>query len=264
MTAAFLAHPELIRLPRRAGRRIAHVHLLAAPLAAHLHALGHGGDSIARLPFTVCLIPITVRRMIPGIVLAGGKSSRMGRPKALLPIGPDRETFFDRITRTLIEGGADDVVVVIGADAAAIRAALMSTTPRVRLIDNPDYEGGQLTSLLAGLRAIDRPGVSAALVTLIDSPLISAESVRALIRARRERGAMIVRPAKDGRHGHPVVFGRELFDELRLADPAQGAKAVVHAHAAEIFEVPTDDEGAYVDIDTREDYERWIGRLPMT
>jgi molybdenum cofactor cytidylyltransferase len=197
--------------------------------------------------------------MIPGIVLAGGKSSRMGRPKALLPIGPNGETFFDRITRTLIAGGVDDVVVVVGADADAIRAGVASDTPRVRLIDNPDYERGQLTSLLAGLRAIDRPGVSAALVTLIDSPLISGDSVRHLIRARRERGSPIVRPAKDGRHGHPVIFGRELFDELRCADPAQGAKAVVHAHAVGIFEVPTDDEGAYIDIDTREDYERWIG-----
>ncbi len=201
--------------------------------------------------------------MIPAIVLAGGKSSRMGRPKALLPIGPHRETFFDRITHTLMAGGVDDVVVVIGADADAIRAAVASDMPRVRMIINPDYERGQLTSLLAGLRTIDRPGVSAALVTLIDSPLISVDSVRQLIRARRERGASIVRPAKDGRHGHPVIFGRELFDELRRADPAQGAKAVVHAHAADIFEVPTDDEGAYIDIDTREDYERWIGPLPQ-
>jgi molybdenum cofactor cytidylyltransferase len=250
MTPAFLAHPELIRLPRGSGRRIAHVHLLAAPLAAHLHAdLCHGENSI-------------LLTMIPGIVLAGGKSSRMGRPKALLPIGPNRETFLDRITRTLIAGGVDDVVIVIGADADAIRAAVTFDTPRVRLIDNPDYERGQLTSLVAGLRTIDRPGVSAALVTLIDSPLISVDSVRQLIRARRERGAAIVRPAKDGRHGHPVIFGRELFDELRRADPAQGAKAVVHAHAAGIFEVPTDDEGAYIDIDTREDYERWIGRFP--
>ena len=200
--------------------------------------------------------------MIPGIVLAGGKSSRMGRPKALLPIGPDGETFFDRITGTLIKGGVEEVVVVVGADADAVRAAVAPGSTRVRLITNPDYERGQLTSLLAGLRTIDRPGVSAALVTLIDSPLISVESVERLIRTRREKGALIVRPASNGRHGHPVIFGRELFDELRRADPAQGAKAVVHAHASDIVEVPTDDEGAFIDIDTREDYERWIGPFP--
>jgi molybdenum cofactor cytidylyltransferase len=210
--------------------------------------------AIGRLPFTV-------EGMIVGIVLAGGKSLRMGRPKALLPVGRRGETFFDRITHTLIAGGVDEVVVVVGADAVAIRAAI-SETPRVRLITNVDYERGQLTSLLAGLRAIDRPGVSAALVTLIDCPLITVDNVRGLIRARMERGAPIVRPGKDGRHGHPVIFGRELFDELRRADPAQGAKAVVHAHAADILEVPTDEEGAYIDIDTPEDYERWIGPLP--
>lgn len=199
--------------------------------------------------------------MIPGIVLAGGKSSRMGRPKALLPIGPDGETFFDRITRTLMAGGVEEVVVVVGADADAILAAVTPGSLRVRIVTNPDFERGQLTSLLAGLRTIDRPGVSAALVTLIDSPLISVADVQRLIGARRERGASIVRPASNGRHGHPVIFGRELFDELFRADPAQGAKAVVHAHAADIFEVPTDDEGAFIDIDTPEDYERWIGRL---
>jgi len=199
--------------------------------------------------------------VIPGIVLAGGKSSRMGRPKALLPIGPAGETFFDRITRTLIEGGVQDVVVVVGADADAIRAVVAPASLHVQLVNNPDFERGQLTSLLAGLRTVDRPGVSAALVTLIDSPLISAADVRRLIEARREHRAPIVRPARNGRHGHPVIFGRELFDELRRADPAQGAKSVVHAHAVEIVEIEPDGEGAFIDIDTPEDYERWIGPL---
>jgi molybdenum cofactor cytidylyltransferase len=250
MTATTLAHPELIRLPGSTRRRIAHIHLVAAALATHFYSgVRHVRNSIVVRLFIV----------IPGIVLAGGKSSRMGRPKALLPIGDAGETFFDRITRTLLKGGVQDVVVVIGADADAIRGVV--TLPlHVRLVTNPDFERGQLTSLLAGLRAIDRPGVSAALVTLIDSPLISAADVRSLIAARREHHAPIIRPAKDGRHGHPVIFGRELFDELRRADPAQGAKAVVRAHAAAIVEIEPDGEGAFIDIDTPEEYARWIGR----
>jgi molybdenum cofactor cytidylyltransferase len=252
MSAAPLADPELVRLPRRSRSGVAHIHLVAATLAAHFYSgLGHVQNSIVVRLLTV----------IPGIVLAGGKSSRMGRPKALLPIGPKGETFFDRITRTLMEGGVEDVVVVIGADADAIRAAVRPASLHVRLVTNPDFERGQLTSLLAGLRAIDRPGVSAALVTLVDSPLISAVDVRRLIEARREHRAPIVRPAKDGRHGHPVIFGRELFDELRRADPAQGAKSIVHAHAADIIEIHAHDEGAFIDIDTPEDFERWIGPL---
>ena len=196
--------------------------------------------------------------MIPGIVLAGGKSSRMGRPKALLPIGSSGDTFFDRVTRTLLEAGIQDVIVVVGADADAIRAA---ARPRsgVRIVDNPDYDEGQLTSLLAGLRAIDAAHTTAALMTLIDVPLVSAATVRTLIATQRERGALVVRPVSNGRHGHPVIFGRDLFGELQCADPAHGAQPVVRAHAADMIEVPIDDEGAFTDIDTREEYERFIG-----
>ena len=196
--------------------------------------------------------------MIPGIVLAGGRSSRMGRPKALLPITSPDDTFFDRVTRTLLDAGVEDVVVVVGADADAIRAAVRPR-PGVRVVDNPDYARGQLTSLLAGLRAIDRDRATAALVTLIDVPLVSAATVRALIAAQRERGAPVVRPVSKGRHGHPVIFARRLFGELERSDPAQGAKPIVRAHAAAMLEVPIDDEGAFADIDTREDYERVIG-----
>ena len=182
----------------------------------------------------------------------------MGRPKALLPIGDD-ETFLDRITRTLVDAGLDDVVVVVGADARAIRAA---AAPRagVRIVDNPDHERGQLTSLVAGLAAIGG-NAEAALVTLIDVPLVSTLTVRALLMEWRRRPAPIVRPVSHGRHGHPVIFDRTLFAELRAADPRQGAKVVVRAHAAAIVEVPVEDEGAFTDIDTLEDYERVFGRL---
>ena len=197
---------------------------------------------------------------IPAIVLAGGKSSRMGRPKALLPIGSTGETFFDRVTRTLAEAGLEEIIVVVGADAMAIRAGARPKAD-VRIVDNPDFEHGQLTSLLAGLRAIDMARAPAALVTLIDVPLVSPATVRTLIAAQRERGAPIVRPVSGGRHGHPVIFGRELFAELERADPALGAKPVVRAHEAAIVDVPVDDEGAFADIDTRADYERVIGPL---
>ena len=196
--------------------------------------------------------------MIPGIVLAGGRSSRMGRPKALLPIGSSGETFFDRVTHTLLTAGVNDVIVVVGADAQVIRANAKPATG-VRIVDNPDYAQGQLTSLLAGLRACERARASAALVTLIDVPLVSAATVRLLIAAQRESNAPVVRPVSQGRHGHPVIFGRALFEQLERADPLRGAKPVVRAHEAEMVEVPIDDEGAFTDIDTREDYERFVG-----
>ena len=212
-------------------------------------------DSIARHALCVYRLP-----MIPGIVLAGGRSSRMGQPKALLPIGKAGETFLDRVTSSLLEGGVDGVLVVVGADADAIRQQAKER-PRVRIVHNPDFERGQLTSMLAGLRSIDEPAASGLLVTLIDVPLVSPDTIRRLIGVHREHAASIVRPVSKGRHGHPVIFHRRLFDELRGADPARGAKPVVNAHSAEIDEVTVEDEGAFIDIDTPEDYERWIGPL---
>jgi CTP:molybdopterin cytidylyltransferase MocA len=195
--------------------------------------------------------------MIPGIILAAGNSSRMGRIKALLPISKD-ETFLDRVTRTLRNGGVEEVIVVVGADAAAIREAVGRSKMPARVVENPNYENGQLSSLVAGLKAVDRPGVTGALVTLIDVPLVSPATVRALLQEFRAGRALIVRPASKGRHGHPVIFDRALFDEFRRANPAEGAKEVVRAYSAEQLNVEVADEGAFTDIDTPEDYNRLI------
>jgi molybdenum cofactor cytidylyltransferase len=200
--------------------------------------------------------------MIPAVVLAAGKSSRMGRTKALLPVGSSGETFLDRIIRVLREGGADAVVVVIGGDGAAVRASMPRDDVHVSSVENPRYEEGQLSSLLVGLAAVEQrhDNVEAAMVTLVDLPLISAATVRAVREAfLANPGAPLVRPRHGGRHGHPVIFNRRIFGELRRADPSQGAKPVVHAHAAEEVNVDVDDEGAFIDIDRPEDYERFIG-----
>ena len=185
----------------------------------------------------------------------------MGRPKALLPIDSTGRTFVSRIVSTLHAAGRDDVLVVIGpdVDAAAIDAAIGRTWPRVRLVLNPDPAQGQLSSLLAALEVADRPGVRGILVTLVDVPRVSSQTIRAVVSAHEASGAPIVRPAMNGRHGHPVIFDRRLFEELRAADPEMGAKAVVRRHAAEIQDVEVVDEGAFVDIDTPDEYLKWIG-----
>ncbi|HEV3215828.1 MAG TPA: nucleotidyltransferase family protein [Vicinamibacterales bacterium] len=195
--------------------------------------------------------------MIPGIILAAGKSSRMGRTKALLPISTN-ETFLDRVMRTLRDAGVEEIVVVVGADAAAVREAVERSKTRARVVENPDYEQGQLSSLVAGLKTIDRPGVTAALFTLIDVPLVSPATVRTLLQEFRAGSALVVRPASKGRHGHPVIFDRALFDEFRNGNPAEGAKGVIRAYSAEQLNLEVDDEGAFTDIDTVEDYKRLI------
>ena len=201
--------------------------------------------------------------IVPGVILAGGRSSRMGRPKALLPVD-ERDTFVSRLVRTLRAAGVAEVVVVAAADGPvdAIRAALAGVDPPPRLQLNPDASRGQLSSLLTGLEAVDRPGVDALLMTLVDVPLVGVSTVRALLAAHARSRAPIVRPvrAADAAHGHPVLFDRSVFAALRGADPRTGAKPVVRARAAEIENVPVDDPGAFGDIDTPADYRRVLGR----
>ena len=193
--------------------------------------------------------------MVRAIVLAAGASSRMGRAKAALPLGASGETVLARVIRGLIEGGVDDVTVVAGAHVVAVREAMPSDR-RIRLVEHAGWQNGQLSSLIAGLDAVAEPQLEAVLVTLVDVPLVRAETVAAVLRAWRATRAPITRPVDGDRHGHPVVFDAAVFDELRAADPRVGAKEVFAAHRARILDVPVTDEGAFLDLDTPGDYER--------
>ena len=179
----------------------------------------------------------------------------MGRGKATLPLAGG-ETFLVRIIRTLRAASVDDVVVVVGHDPEPIVKSLESSDLTVRVILNEAYESGQLSSVLAGLRAIDRPGVTALLLTLVDVPLGSTATVKAVLERYRAAGAPIVRPVSRGRHGHPVVVDRSLFQLLRSANPSLGMKPIVRTHASAAGDVEVDDEGAFTDIDTPDEYAR--------
>jgi molybdenum cofactor cytidylyltransferase len=198
--------------------------------------------------------------MIPAVILAAGRSSRMGRAKALLPLG-NSSTFLTRLIDTFQNADVADVVVVLGHDAESIQEIVAQAAPAARVVINPDYDRGQLSSVLTGIRAIDRPGVSAMLMMLVDVPFVSAATVRSVIEKYRATRAPIVRPVRGAEHGHPVLIDRSLFDALRSADPANGAKPIVRAHVSEAGNVPVDDDGAYVDVDTPEAYARALERF---
>lgn len=193
--------------------------------------------------------------MIPAIVLAAGMSTRMGRAKAMLPIGGG-DTFLSRIVRTFQRAGVDDIVVVVGYQFEPVVTSVEDAGLAVRFARNDDYERGQWSSLVCGLNMVDRPGVRAALLTLVDAPLVAPSTVRAVIDRYNRTHAAIVRPVRADAHGHPVLIDRALFDEIRRADPAAGAKPVIRAHVTAEGEVEVDDEGAFVDVDTPEEYER--------
>ena len=195
--------------------------------------------------------------MLAGVVLAAGDSRRMGSPKALLPI-PGGPPFVVRIVQTLRAAGVTDVVVVTGRHHDDIRRVLEAAARPggPRLARNPDPSRGQLSSLLVGMDAVVTPGTAGLLVTLVDVPMVSVRTVEAVVERWRQERAPIVRPAIGDRHGHPVIFDRSLFDELRRAPIDAGAKSVVRAHEHEIVNVAVDDEGCLVDIDTPEEYRR--------
>jgi molybdenum cofactor cytidylyltransferase len=198
--------------------------------------------------------------VIPAIVLAAGLSTRMGSPKAMLALG-ERETFLSRIIRTFHDARVEEVIVVVGHQAEAIRTSLSTTGVTARFVDNPDYRSGQFSSLVTGLDAVERPGVSAVLVTLVDVPLVTAATVDAVVAHYRRTHAPIVRPTRGIEHGHPVLIARSLFAELRRADPLGGAKPVVRAHASAAGDIAIDDAGAFLDIDTADEYRRVFGTI---
>lgn len=193
--------------------------------------------------------------MTRGIVLAAGASTRMGRPKALLPAGGS--TFVRTILTALRDGGVADAVVVVRPGRDDVIAEVEAVRYG-RAVTNPGADAGQLSSLLTGLDAIDEDGLDAALVTLVDVPLVSAATIRLLLARAAVSRAAIVRAVHGGRHGHPVIFKRQVFAALRAADPAVGAKEVVRA--ARVEDVEVDDPGVLVDVDTPLDYARLFGK----
>jgi molybdenum cofactor cytidylyltransferase len=194
--------------------------------------------------------------VIPALILASGLSERMGRPKALLPTGPGGPTFVCKIAETMRAGGIEDVLVIGRPDNDALRAEVERLGTNVRFVANVHADEGQLSSLIAGLNVVDHPGTRAIVVTPVDVPMVSPDSVAALLAAFARTGAPIIRPTHRGRHGHPVLFSHAMFAELRRADPAQGAKAVVRRRAAEIVEIEVPDPAVIADVDSPEDYAR--------
>jgi molybdenum cofactor cytidylyltransferase len=192
---------------------------------------------------------------LPAIVLAAGASSRMGRPKALLPLGSEGRTFAFHVTATLAAAGLTPVLVVT---REALRAPLEQLRlPSSTVIVNEAPERGQMSSLLTGLDVLGE--VDAVMMTLVDLPLVREGTVRALIDAWRTTGGALVRPAFHGRHGHPAIFGSEVLAALRSADLASGAKPVLERFAEGSVSLAVDDPGVVDDVDTPEAYRRLLG-----
>jgi molybdenum cofactor cytidylyltransferase len=193
--------------------------------------------------------------MIVAVILSAGESSRMGRPKALLPIGGQK--FIERIVGVLAQSRAGRMIVVLGHHADEMRRQIEHLP--IDIVVNPDYKSGQLSSLQAAIRRIQNDDrCDGMLVHLVDHPFIDAVLVDAMIERFYETKKLIVVPRHKEKRGHPVIFSRDLFEELLSAPADQGAKAVVNAHRKETLEIEWQDEGITLDIDTPELYRQHV------
>ena len=185
------------------------------------------------------------------LLLAAGESARMGQPKALLPW--QGGTLLEFQVEQLLAGGIERVILVLGHEAERIRSALPGL-PRTTIVVNPGYATGKTSSVRAGMDAIPADA-AAALVLSVDQPRPAALT-RRLRQAHETAGALITVPAFGGRHGHPTIFARALFPEMReVTEETQGLRAVRHRHRAETHVLQTAIRAPLIDINTPEDYQ---------
>lgn len=196
---------------------------------------------------------------IAGIILAAGRSSRLGRPKQLLPLA-GRPLLAHTLAHA-VASGLDEVILVLGHDAATIAAAVGEHGQRT--VINPDYAAGQSTSVRAGLAAL-APETEAVLFLLGDQPAITPEIIDTIIAAYRATPAPILVPLYGSERGNPVLFDRTLLPELATVSGDEGARAIVRAHAADVRLIPVRGNHVPHDVDTEEDYQRLLASWPGT
>ena len=184
-----------------------------------------------------------------GLILAAGRSSRMGRDKALLEYNGD--TFLNRQI-FLMRPRVDELAVVLGCRAEAIRPTIPAL-PGLRVAVNENYDKGMLSSLQTGIAALDAEA-EWILFGLVDHPAVRGRTLDRIAQGCRRAAAPLAIPRFDGIRGHPVALSRAVAEELCALDPAASPQSVMRRHYGEALFVDVDDRGVVTDIDRPEDY----------
>jgi CTP:molybdopterin cytidylyltransferase MocA len=187
---------------------------------------------------------------ISAILLAAGRSRRMGVFKPLLPFG--NQTVIECSVRNLQAAGVSDIVVVLGHRAEDIGAHLNAFN--LTFTVNPDPDSEMSVSIARGVDAV-RAGARGLLIALVDHPGVPPEVIKAVIGAWRN-GARLVQPEYEGRGGHPVLIDLAYRHELLALDPASGLRSLFAAHREEVRRLPVQSPYVARDMDTWEDYRR--------
>lgn len=180
----------------------------------------------------------------------------MGQPKQLLPI--DDQPMVRHVTEVVADLGLEQIVVVTGANARAVEAALSGLA--VDLARNESWSEGMSSSMRSGLRAL-RSEVQAVLMVLGDQPGLTTALLQSLVGRYRATRAPIVAPVYRGRRGNPVLFDRELFPELLAVQGDQGGRVLIDRYQDRMEQVEVDDPAVVMDVDSPRDYHGLLGAV---
>jgi len=195
---------------------------------------------------------------VSAILLAAGESRRMG-PVNKLTLDVDGMPLLRRTARTLLDAELDEVVAVVGHAADAARE-LLDGLP-LRVVENPGYREGQMTSVYRGMQALTEPCVGV-MVCLSDQPLLEAADLDLLVRAFLEdcpRSVLV--PTYEGRRGNPIVLDHRHRATILAGDRNLGCKRLIEKNPELVWACPMRNDHCVFDLDTPEDYERLLERL---
>jgi molybdenum cofactor cytidylyltransferase len=200
---------------------------------------------------------------VAAIILAAGKSTRMGEPKQLLRLGGG--TVLGQTIENVRRSRMDEIVLVLGSSAEAIRRQLpISLLEGLKVVINPAYTQGMASSLRAGLSALDAQ-VDAALIILADQPFVRPQTLNQIAQLAQQHPssrAQIVIPSYQGVRGNPVLLDRSVFAEVMALQGDVGCRAIFGSHTERTLNLEVEDEGILLDIDNYEDYVRLRGETP--
>jgi len=248
-----LGAPGCARSPKENGFDWILMRLLAGlPIKrSDITGLGVGGllmEIVTRPQPRAVPVPEKGHR-IAGLVLAAGRSTRMGGPNKLLE-EINGKPLVRIVAEQALASRASPVIVVTGHQRERVERALAGLP--VTVVHNPDFADGLSTSLKAGIKAVP-PDADGAIVTLGDMPQVSAKLIDRLIAAfDPERGALVVIPTIDGKRGNPVLWARRFFPDLLAVEGDIGARHLIAGYAEAVAEVAIEDAAALTDIDTPE------------
>lgn len=199
---------------------------------------------------------MSINNYIIPVVLAAGESRRMGQPKMLLPFRG--KPMIEHIIENIRTAGLEDIIVVIGAEKEKLPVLLQKLS--VNFCVNNEYRQGMLSSVICGIMNLPE-NVSAMLIFPGDQPLISPDTIAAVVKRSISTDKGIIIPVFKNRRGHPVLIDAKYRSAILNLNPEEGLRSLAASYPEDVCEIETDDPGILKDFDTYEEYLNEINQI---